>query len=82
MKGIYFKDGVYICIDTPKFNWKLSIIEVNGELESQVYLYGGRVYIDFYTGWEYPFFFIDGIPIMNEKISNKLLKRFICKTKD
>ena len=73
MKLICYKDGVYTCIDSPNYeDYKISIHNINGNKESRVNLYGGRVFLDYYSSWEYPFFSIDGISII--AIENKTIK--------
>lgn len=76
MKLICYKDGVYIWIDSPKYDdYKLSINNINGKKESLVNLYGGRVFINYYSSWENPYFSIDGISIVkfeSKSIKNRL----------
>lgn len=65
MAEICYKEGVYIRTDLPKHeDYVLTINNIGEKKESRVYLYGGRVFINYYRSWERPTFFIDGIAII------------------
>lgn len=73
MELVCYREGVYICIESPNYeDYKLSINNINGEKASHIYLYGRRVFLNFYSSWEYPYFHIDGIPIIS--IEKKTIK--------
>lgn len=76
MAEICYKEGVYIRTDLPKYeDYVLTINNIGGKKESKVFLYGGRVFINYYHSWQYPTFFIDDIAIIkieNKKIDSEL----------